>query len=132
MGNDGITAAPASTISIAQTLAKTGRRMKKSANMQGHSSIPIETAEAADQAKDIPKCFSRWQALPFMSNLESFEYALALRNYRRAVHQELCTGNDHFFSGLNPVTHLVVVPNRFADGQGSLLGQKCSASLRLG
>jgi len=36
--------------------------------MQGHSSIPIKAAVAADHAKDIQKCFSRWQALPFISH----------------------------------------------------------------
>src|SRR5215469_3839863 len=66
IGNDGITAAPANTISIAQTLANTGRRMKKLANMQDYPSTQTKTADDAGYGEDIQKCFSRWQALPFV------------------------------------------------------------------
>src|SRR5216117_4038425 len=94
MGRVGMDTAPARMIISAQTVAKMGRRMKKSANISPESRRSLLTVCASTGSQ---------------------------RPHRGAVPQELGAGDDDAVAGVDPLQHHVVVAHDLADLEGPLL-----------
>src|SRR5262245_134681 len=107
MGRVGMEIAPASTMTMAHTVANTGRLMKKSTNTERLRHNNVVAPGILDSSELVGRLFG--------TGLCGLCVGRRLFGYRRSVFQELRARNDQVIAGLNAFDHFHIVPDVVAD-----------------